>query len=130
MTARQRAKLKEQLLAQERELSGQGFEKVGLNSTSSEAAGQDEDGQPLNEMNQSIASGRNRTRAADLAAIREALARLRDDPDDFGLCEECDEPIPLPRLEAMPWAKFCVACQSRRDGPRSGPTRRKITDYR
>jgi len=129
MTARQRTRLKEVLLAQERELSGLGFEKLGPNDAASKEAARDEDGQPLNEMNQSIASGRNRSRAADLAAIREALARLRDDPDDFGLCQECDEPIPMPRLEAMPWAKFCVKCQSLRDAPRGG-TRRKITDYR
>ncbi len=28
----------------------------------------------------------------------------------FGLCEECRQPIPQPRLQALPHARHCVAC--------------------
>ncbi len=45
--------------------------------------------------------------------IDEALARL--DADTFGWCKACREPLPLARLEAIPHARFCVACQAGRD---------------
>ena len=28
----------------------------------------------------------------------------------FGQCEECEEDIPSARLEALPYARYCVAC--------------------
>ena len=46
---------------------------------------------------------------ATLGEIQEALARV--DSGKFGLCEGCDEPIPRVRLNAVPHARFCVACQ-------------------
>ena len=30
----------------------------------------------------------------------------------YGLCERCDHPIPAKRLDALPWARFCIDCQS------------------
>lgn len=42
--------------------------------------------------------------------VRSALAKLGQGA--YGLCEECGEPIPPKRLEALPWARFCVRCQS------------------
>jgi DnaK suppressor protein len=46
---------------------------------------------------------------ATLGEIQEALGRV--DAGTFGLCEGCDEPIPKARLNAVPHARFCVACQ-------------------
>ncbi len=43
-----------------------------------------------------------------LASLEHAAKRL-DDPD-FGYCAECGEPIPLPRLFAMPESTLCVDC--------------------
>lgn len=45
-----------------------------------------------------------------LHEINDALARIEDDA--FGICEGTGEPIPKPRLEAAPWARFSVAYQS------------------
>jgi DnaK suppressor protein len=89
----------------------------------------DDDAAPLEEMNKVIASNRNRERAARMLEIDEALARLRDAPDDFGLCEGCEEPIAQRRLELMPWTRLCIECQSAREADRVGG-RRHITDYR
>lgn len=91
----------------------------------------DEDEAPLTEMNQAIASSRNRERVERLAQIHEALSRLDEDPEDFGLCEACDEPIRPRRIELMPWVTLCVACQDKleRDGRVAGG-RKKLTDYR
>lgn len=30
---------------------------------------------------------------------------------DYGLCEECEEAIGIRRLQAMPFTRYCVACQ-------------------
>jgi len=42
--------------------------------------------------------------------IDEALLRI--DEDEYGICEECEEEIPLGRLKAMPFARHCVKCKS------------------
>lgn len=89
----------------------------------------DEDEQPLNEMEQVIASKRNKQRAVELAAIEQALQRLKEDPEDFGFCAQCDNPIPLGRLKIKPWATHCVGCLNS-NNPRHRSTRRRhIFDY-
>ena len=40
--------------------------------------------------------------------LERALAKI-DDPD-FGLCGECDEPIPSARLMILPETDLCVQC--------------------
>lgn len=44
-----------------------------------------------------------------LRELEAALKRLAG--GDFGICEHCREPISPKRLDALPWARFCVACQ-------------------
>jgi RNA polymerase-binding transcription factor len=90
---------------------------------------EDEDAQALSEMMQVLASKKNEGRAALLRQIDRALAKLTDAPDDFGLCEECEEEIAPKRLGAIPYATLCVACQAKRD-PRLGGSRKKLTDFR
>jgi DnaK suppressor protein len=43
-------------------------------------------------------------------SIDEALLRIDD--GEYGICEECDEDIPLGRLKAMPFTRHCVKCKS------------------
>lgn len=43
--------------------------------------------------------------------VRAAVAKL--DAGTYGRCDDCAKPIPTARLEALPWATRCVACQSR-----------------
>lgn len=38
-------------------------------------------------------------------------ARRRIATGQYGTCENCEEPIPEKRLEAVPWARYCVHCQ-------------------
>lgn len=45
-----------------------------------------------------------------LHSIDEALLRI--DEGEYGVCEECEEEIPLGRLKAMPFARHCVKCKS------------------
>lgn len=56
----------------------------------------------------------------ELRKIDGLLLRISND-GEFGLCEECGEPIPVERLMVLPDATHCVPCQcdlERRDGLR------------
>ena len=44
-----------------------------------------------------------------LQNARAALRRVKD--GSFGTCQECDEEISPKRLDAIPWAPFCIVCQ-------------------
>lgn len=44
-----------------------------------------------------------------LREIADALHRI--ETDSYGVCLECEEPISQKRLDAVPWARYCVACQ-------------------
>jgi DnaK suppressor protein len=45
----------------------------------------------------------------ELANIETALERMRD--GSYGICEGCGTNIPLIRLQALPYAIYCIACQ-------------------
>ncbi len=49
----------------------------------------------------------------ELEQLRWALTRL--DEGSYGACEDCEAPIPLARLRALPLATRCVRCQQRAD---------------
>ncbi len=44
-----------------------------------------------------------------LREISDALHRI--DLGQYGVCLECEEPISTKRLDAVPWARYCVTCQ-------------------
>jgi len=50
---------------------------------------------------------------AILKSVRTALERLS--VGSYGTCLHCEEDISLKRLEAVPWAAYCVACQALAD---------------
>jgi RNA polymerase-binding transcription factor DksA len=45
-----------------------------------------------------------------LQEIRAAVRRI--DEGLYGKCVNCGGPIPKTRLNAAPWARFCIDCQS------------------
>jgi DnaK suppressor protein len=48
----------------------------------------------------------------DVALLREVEAALeRIDDAEYGECLECEEPISGKRLDAIPWARYCISCQ-------------------
>ena len=51
-------------------------------------------------------SGAERDR---LLEIEEALERI--ETADYGSCSHCAEEISPKRLQAVPWARYCVSCQ-------------------
>ncbi|RME83653.1 MAG: TraR/DksA family transcriptional regulator [Caldilineae bacterium] len=48
-----------------------------------------------------------------LARIERALAKMENGA--YGYCEGCGDPIDFARLKALPDARFCLACQRRRE---------------
>ena len=46
-----------------------------------------------------------------LLAVEAALQRVED--GTFGTCANCGDPIPRQRLDAVPWARYCVDCQEK-----------------
>ena len=46
-----------------------------------------------------------------LRDIQGALRRIQN--ATYGVRAACEEPISAKRLEAVPWAKFCVRCQEK-----------------
>lgn len=48
-----------------------------------------------------------------LRQIRRALARIAD--GSFGVCLHCEEDISPKRINAVPWAAYCIKCQEQVD---------------
>ncbi|MGZ4868693.1 MAG: TraR/DksA family transcriptional regulator, partial [Candidatus Angelobacter sp.] len=46
-----------------------------------------------------------------LAMVETALQRIRDGA--FGECVSCGNEINAKRLEAVPWTRYCIACQEK-----------------
>jgi DnaK suppressor protein len=50
------------------------------------------------------------TATHEIQAIDKAVKRI--ETGSYGLCGGCDQKIPVQRLEAIPYAEFCIACQT------------------
>ena len=48
-----------------------------------------------------------------LRNVRAALLRI--DGESFGVCLHCEEDISVKRLNAVPWAPYCITCQEQYD---------------
>ena len=51
-----------------------------------------------------------------LYQIDEALKRLDD--GSFGVCQQCNQPISVSRLKAVPYASLCIECQRAKEQQR------------
>lgn len=51
-----------------------------------------------------------------LKAIAAAFSRVEE--GRYGICEECGEEVPVERLKVLPFAAYCVDCQSKRNRQR------------
>jgi len=57
--------------------------------------------------------------SAILRDIQAALSRLAD--GSYGTCLRCDAEIKTERLDAVPWARYCVVCQEAADRDLAAP---------
>ena len=60
-----------------------------------------------------LLSGLDDRSQVEIAAIDHALTRMA--AGDYGRCEDCGEPIPIERLEALPTATTCIVCSQQRE---------------
>jgi DnaK suppressor protein len=63
----------------------------------------------IREMEIGLMSEEGRT----IKLIQDAIGRLHD--GSYGICSDCDEKIQAGRLEAIPYARLCINCKSRRE---------------
>ena len=61
----------------------------------------------------------------ELSRIEYALERMRE--GQFGICEGCGTNIPMGRLNALPYANYCIMCQ--REAERQGDTSASEVDW-
>ncbi len=57
---------------------------------------------------------RNAQNASLLRQVEDALERMEQ--GSYGVCDDCGQTISPKRLEAVPWALYCISCQEKR-GP-------------
>jgi DnaK suppressor protein len=57
--------------------------------------------------------GQTNTERNLLALIDGALKRIKD--GTFGECANCEEEMQQKRLDAVPWAAYCIECQEKKE---------------
>ena len=106
MTKAQLKKIKEKLLA-ERELI------IGKLSSNDLSVDESETPDPVDlavrnySKNVMLAVSENESR--QLVSINEALERIED--EEYGICPNCENKVNAKRLNAIPWARYCLDCQ-------------------
>ncbi len=110
MKAQDVAVFKRKLLEMRRDLLGQ----VEKNKLYSKEVG--EDGIPDSgdvaaySYSKEVLMGLGENERTKLRLVEEALAKI--DEGTYGVCERCEEAIPVKRLELLPFTRYCVQCQS------------------
>lgn len=103
----ERQRLEEVIAEHEREL-----EDARMTETSAERSpdpGSAEAGSMNFEYEKELSLGQNTVDL--LRKVERALARIEE--GTYGLCESCGQPIPLARLEVLPYSTECVSCARR-----------------
>lgn len=66
--------------------------------------------QSIERENDQVVEALDESIRTELNLVNAALARA--DKNEYGICAVCDEPIPVARLEALPYTDRCVSCAS------------------
>ena len=66
--------------------------------------------------------------ARELNQIHRAIARLTQ--GTYGICEVCQEKIPVARLNALPYSTTCITCQREMEGNPGWKGRRDGRDWK
>lgn len=62
---------------------------------------------------QDVTLGRLESESRELEEIEAALKRI--EAATYGLCENCQKPIPKGRLKAIPYTRLCISCQEKEE---------------
>lgn len=109
MTRRNFKELKEKLEQQCQETRGF-LSRLGIETRSLEQ-GIPQDSADLSVLNlsQETLFKQASQRRQQLHRIEGALKRM--ERGSFGICQGCEQEIPLRRLDALPWTQYCLQCQ-------------------
>ena len=99
------AEIQRVLIAKREELASR-LERIKRNITSGHSADSEEQAQELENAEVVDALG-NETRR-ELSKIASALVQMKY--ETYGICVNCEEEIPLARLQAYPFADRCIRC--------------------
>lgn len=100
-------KTKEQLLSQKREILNQVEREIVIDTEGDET---DEiQGNLLIELTNQL----NSRNSVKLSQIESALERIAD--NSYGLCLDCNDPIPEKRLLINPYFQTCISCAEERE---------------
>ena len=99
------AEMQRVLIAKREELASR-LERIKRNITSGHSADSEEQAQELENAEVVDALG-NETRR-ELSKVASALAQIEN--KTYGICVNCEEEIPLARLQAYPFADRCIRC--------------------
>lgn len=104
----------EQLLIKKRNELSERLERIKENVTGGHSADSQEQAQELENAEVVDALG-NETRL-ELNKIAKALDQLKH--GTYGICVDCDEEIPMARLNAYPFADRCIRCATKAEEAR------------
>jgi DnaK suppressor protein len=79
----------------------------------------------LDSVQDEISSQLAEVESRELTRIEYALERMRE--GQFGVCEGCGTAIPMARLNALPYATYCIKCQ--RETERQGGSSSSDVDW-
>ncbi|MFO1062248.1 MAG: TraR/DksA family transcriptional regulator [Pirellulales bacterium] len=63
----------------------------------------------LDSAHEEVTSQMAEVEGRELVQIEEALQRFEE--GTYGECVDCEKPVPLARLQALPYARCCINCQ-------------------
>ena len=102
-------RFKKRLLQAREEIIGQMKQREGSAQEIGQNGIQDIGDESVTIYNRHLLMSLSENERAKLIEVDEALDRIEN--GSFGICEECEEPIALQRLEVMPNARYCVRCK-------------------
>lgn len=107
LTAQQRQRMKSDLLERQRWLLNAAR---GHFDAPGEDDGHGDEGDLANSaVRTDLAMDVKARESRELQMIEHALQKIEE--GTYGVCGECGGGIPLPRLEALPFAEYCIDCQ-------------------
>lgn len=106
MTKTQLKKIKEQLTAERIQIVGK---LRGSDLSVDESETPDPVDLAVRNYSKNVQLAVSENESKQLTMIEEALERIED--DEYGLCVNCEEKVNPKRLNAIPWARYCLNCQ-------------------
>lgn len=109
MDKRKTKSYRDRLLARREGLFGQVMEAETYSRERDSEATQDPADMAANAYNKELLFSMSNNDRILLEMIDEALGRI--EAGEYGECVNCGEPVQEKRLEAVPWARYCLKCQ-------------------